>query len=140
MSRIVLFEEERIKTVNSSRFKKGHNPWNKGLSWKEQGVSNEDKNKKLSNLRVNGKISVGNVSNTTTATSLYRNNTTGELQTSSSDIRLKENVIEIEQSLSKVTKLRGVYFNWKEDGTKEKQIGLIAQEVEEFFPKEHNDS
>lgn len=87
------------------------------------------------NLRVEGKISVGNVSNTTTATSLYRNNTTGELQTSSSDIRLKENVIEIEQSLSKVTKLRGVYFNWKEDKMKEKQIGLIAQEVEEFFPE-----
>ena len=54
MSRIVLFEEE-IKVDNSSRFKKGHKPWNKGLSWKEQGVSNENKNKKLSNLRVNGK-------------------------------------------------------------------------------------
>ena len=55
MSRIVLYEEEQIKVENSSRFKKGHNPWNKGLSWKEQGVSNENKNKKLSNLRVNGK-------------------------------------------------------------------------------------
>jgi len=54
MSRIVLFEEE-IKADNSSRFKKGHNPWNKGLSWKDQGVSNENKNKRLSNLRVNGK-------------------------------------------------------------------------------------
>jgi hypothetical protein len=87
------------------------------------------------NLRVDGKISVGNASGVTTGTSLYRNNSTGELQTSSSDIRLKENIIEIEQSLSKVTKLRGVYFNWKEDKMKEKQIGLIAQEVEEFFPE-----
>ena len=51
MSRIVLYEEVPIKKDNSSRFKKGHNPWNKGLSWKEQGVSNENKNKKLSNLR-----------------------------------------------------------------------------------------
>ena len=55
MSRIVLFEEKPIKKDNSSRFKKGCVPWNKGLSWKEQGVSNENKNKKLSNLRVNGK-------------------------------------------------------------------------------------
>jgi hypothetical protein len=86
------------------------------------------------NLRVNGRISFTPV-NTGAAVAVYRNSTTGELQTSSSDIRLKENVIEIEQSLSKVTKLRGVYFNWKEDGTKEKQIGLIAQEVEEFFPE-----
>jgi hypothetical protein len=87
------------------------------------------------NLRVNGKISVGDVPSIGVASSLYRNNSTGELQVSSSDIRLKENIIEIEQSLNKVTKLRGVYFNWKEDVTKEKQIGLIAQEVEDVFPE-----
>jgi hypothetical protein len=86
------------------------------------------------NLRVNGRISFDPF-NMTAAVAVYRNSTTGELQTSTSDIRLKENIIEIDQSLSKVTKLRGVYFNWKEDETKEKQIGLIAQEVEEFFPE-----
>jgi hypothetical protein len=86
------------------------------------------------NLRVNGRISFTPVS-MGAAVAVYRNSTTGELQTFASDIRLKENIIEIEQSLSKVTKLRGVYFNWKEDETKEKQIGLIAQEVEEFFPE-----
>ena len=37
-------------------------------------------------------------------------------------------------SLGEITFVR-TYSRVKEDGTKEKQIGLIAQEVEEFFPE-----
>jgi hypothetical protein len=42
--------------------------------------------------------------------------------------------------LDKVVKLRGVYFDWNEDETNfvfndGKQIGVIAQEVEEIFPE-----
>lgn len=42
--------------------------------------------------------------------------------------------------MDKVVKLRGVYFDWNEDETNfvfndGKQIGVIAQEVEEIFPE-----
>lgn len=52
---------------------------------------------------------------------------------SSSDINLKENIVKIEGALDKVSNLNGVYFDWK--ATKEKSIGVIAQEVEEVFPE-----
>lgn len=51
----------------------------------------------------------------------------------SSDIRLKKEISTLEDSLDKVLKLRGVDFTWKESGKKD--IGLIAQEVEEVFPE-----
>ena len=39
------------KTKNT--FQKGHTPWNKGLSWKEQGWTEERKEKVLAQLKVN---------------------------------------------------------------------------------------
>jgi Chaperone of endosialidase len=61
--------------------------------------------------------------------------------TNPSDRRWKKNIYTIDNSLEKVTKLRGVTYEWK---TKEfsnmnfsdgKQIGVIAQEVEEIVPE-----
>lgn len=53
--------------------------------------------------------------------------------TSSSDVRLKENVITIEGALDKISKCRGVSYNKIETGQKE--LGFIAQELEEIFPE-----
>ena len=52
---------------------------------------------------------------------------------SPSDIRLKENIDVIENALDKVTKLRGVTFNYKKDGSR--STGLIAQELLEVLPE-----
>ena len=53
-----------------------------------------------------------------------------------SDRRWKEEIATLEDSLDRVTQLRGVSFRWKDpakgDGP---QIGLIAQEVEDIFPE-----
>ncbi|MDM8562053.1 tail fiber domain-containing protein [Candidatus Marithioploca araucensis] len=57
----------------------------------------------------------------------------GEL-VSPSDQRHKQNIQTLDGSLAKLAQLRGVRFNWKED-TEEKQIGLVAQEVEKVFPE-----
>ena len=51
----------------------------------------------------------------------------------SSDERLKENIVTIENAVDKVKKLRGVEYNWKDSG--ERDIGLIAQEVQEIVPE-----
>jgi len=53
--------------------------------------------------------------------------------TANSDERLKENVVGIGNALSKVLDLRGVYFN--RVGQPEREIGLIAQEVENVLPE-----
>ena len=51
-----------------------------------------------------------------------------------SDARVKENVEPIDQPLEIMKEIRGVTFNMKEDETKKKRIGVIAQELETILP------
>jgi hypothetical protein len=55
--------------------------------------------------------------------------------TAYSDRRIKENIITIDKPLTKVEALRGVYYNKIDDTDKTKQIGFIAQEVNEVVPE-----
>ena len=52
---------------------------------------------------------------------------------STSDINLKTNIREIENSLDKVLQIRGVNFEWKEDNRS--SAGVIAQEIEKVLPE-----
>lgn len=53
-----------------------------------------------------------------------------------SDRRLKENIDPLENSLEKVLSLRPISYNWiNKEISDSKQIGFIAQEVEEVFPE-----
>jgi hypothetical protein len=58
---------------------------------------------------------------------------------SSSDIRWKTNIKNIDSPLDKISKLNGVTFDWIEDepihGNKGHDIGVIAQEVEKVLPE-----
>ncbi|MCH7658195.1 MAG: tail fiber domain-containing protein [Bacteroidetes bacterium] len=58
-----------------------------------------------------------------------------------SDLKLKKNIQNYSNALSKVNKLRGVSFEWRYEDFSSKgfregvQIGMIAQEVEEVLPE-----
>jgi hypothetical protein len=52
---------------------------------------------------------------------------------STSDINLKENIHTVENALETVNSLRGVSFDWKENG--KSSYGVIAQELEEILPE-----
>jgi len=60
---------------------------------------------------------------------------------SPSDVRMKTNIKPINASLNKVSMLQGVSFDWKTEEyadrglSDDKQIGLIAQEVEKVVPE-----
>ena len=63
---------------------------------------------------------------------------------SSSDKRLKQNIIPISNSLSKIEKISGVEFDWKPLTEEERKtihgfeghdVGVIAQEIEEVLPE-----
>ena len=67
-------------------------------------------------------------------------NTTGEIRATnnitayySSDIRLKKNIVPIENALASMDKLRGVRFEWTDDYIE--QHGVIAQELREVLPE-----
>lgn len=61
------------------------------------------------------------------------NSVNGFFQTS--DKRLKENIVDLESSLDKISKIPTVNFNYISDEDKRAQIGTIADEVEEVFPE-----
>jgi hypothetical protein len=54
-----------------------------------------------------------------------------------SDERLKKNIYTIPNALEKVTSLRGVNFEWKDNAIypKGEQVGFIAQEIKEILPE-----
>lgn len=58
-----------------------------------------------------------------------------------SDIRYKKNITPLKNSLNNVIQLSGVNYYWKTDEfpkqkfTVNKQIGFIAQEIEQFYPE-----
>jgi hypothetical protein len=54
------------------------------------------------------------------------------VDTAVSDVRLKENIVDVDSSLAKINSLRPVEFDMKKDG--EHKAGFIAQELREVFP------
>ncbi|MGI6591775.1 MAG: tail fiber domain-containing protein [Bacteroidales bacterium] len=70
---------------------------------------------------------------TNTTSALYINTSTGQLGLQSSSIRYKENVKDME-NVDWIYKLRPVNFNNKDDSSKSKRYGLIAEEVYDVNP------
>ena len=53
-----------------------------------------------------------------------------------SDINLKKNIVNLDGALDKIDNIRGVYHEWiDENQSKDRQIGVIAQEVEAIYPE-----
>ena len=65
--------------------------------------------------------------------------TTGDvIAFSSSDEKLKTNLVKIDSALNKVTQISGYHFEWKdmdEAPHQGKDIGVIAQEIEKVLPE-----
>ena len=83
-------------------------------------------------------ITTGTLTSSGISTSkLSYNPSTGTLTVidlnSTSDINLKENIKTVENALETVNSLRGVSFDWKENG--KSSYGVIAQELEEVLPE-----
>jgi hypothetical protein len=55
---------------------------------------------------------------------------------SASDARLKNQVVNLDGALDKIDGMRGVYHHWiHENQPQERQIGVIAQEVQAIYPE-----
>jgi hypothetical protein len=85
-------------------------------------------------LDVNGTFRVRGMTTGSSAGTVYRTSD-GTLITGASDIRLKEKIKPIENSLEKVLQLKGVTFAWKNDPVKRNNIGFIAQDFEKVIPE-----
>jgi len=59
----------------------------------------------------------------------------GTLTTATSDIRTKNNISNLTNSLNAILNLRGISFTWKDEPEMGRRIGFIAQEVEPILPE-----
>ncbi|WP_250254809.1 tail fiber domain-containing protein [Chryseobacterium sp. Marseille-Q3244] len=89
-----------------------------------------------------GKVGIGRVpaTNILEIAGEASKNTAGSW-VANSDVRLKKDVQQISsnEALDKLLKLKGVYYYWNDNNTgisrpKEKQMGFIAQNIQEIFP------
>jgi len=92
-------------------------------------------------LHVNGN---GKFSGTVNVTSLsgagnrtVYSDASGNLTNSSSDERLKENIVDLSYGLDTICNLKPVSFNWvdKEMRGSQKEVGLLAQQVQKYVPE-----
>jgi hypothetical protein len=51
-----------------------------------------------------------------------------------SDVKLKENIVDATPKLADLMQVKVRHYNFKSDETKAKQIGVVAQELEQVFP------
>lgn len=84
-----------------------------------------------------GSLAVGNITNNATDGRIDASNDVVAFSTS--DVRLKGNIKQIQSALDKVNKLQGVEFDWiKKEGVHGNEghdVGVIAQQVEEVLPE-----
>ena len=52
-----------------------------------------------------------------------------------SDIRLKENITPLKNGIEKISRLKAVYFNNKGESSDNREVGVIAQDVEKVLPE-----
>jgi hypothetical protein len=97
-------------------------------------VGGTDTTKQRMRIRSNGNVSIGfsgpvsyklAINGTCYSTGFYY----------PSDIRLKNNIQPLTNTLENITKLRGVSFNYNNDSTGKRHIGFIAQELEILYPE-----
>ncbi len=91
-------------------------------------------------IKDNGNIGIGN-SNPSQKLQVNGNICATGIISNCSDIRYKQNIAPIAQSLSSVLSLHGLYYHWKKNEFPEmefgdeRQLGFSAQEVENLFPE-----
>ncbi|MBP6235976.1 MAG: tail fiber domain-containing protein [Saprospiraceae bacterium] len=81
-----------------------------------------------------GRLRVGSIPFTSSPADIRADNN-GNILRSTSDLRLKKNIRNIESALEKVKKIRPVLFDWKDNPTAINQFGFIAQEINKVLPE-----
>jgi len=112
------------------------------------GPINDEQNFKNSTLYVNGSTYINTPVDTISSKQFFSVYVTGKVYakslnttTSSSDIRLKKNLENLTNVIDKLKDIQPVRFEWRKEEFPQKnlpsgkQIGLIAQEVEKYFPE-----
>ncbi len=86
---------------------------------------NQDTTGTAANLSGTPNISVGNINATGIVTATDFNST--------SDVKLKKNIKQIDDPISKIMNIEGVSFNWKSDNRP--SLGVIADQLENTLPE-----
>ena len=108
---------------------------NTGSSGSDNTIMVNNPGSGKANIQVEGNLGLGGagVGNILTVQQFSTTDPIADGWTTYSSIRWKENVVQLQNALDKVNRLRGVGFTWKENGKQD--IGLIAEEVGQVVPE-----
>ena len=81
---------------------------------------------------ISGTLAIADVSSTKLTYVPSTGTLSATVVTSTSDEKLKTNISTIQNPIDTIKQLRGVEYNWKDNG--QKSMGVIAQEVEKILP------
>jgi hypothetical protein len=81
---------------------------------------------------ISGTLAIADVSSTKLTYVPSTGTLSATVVTSTSDEKLKTNISTIQNPINIIKQLRGVEYNWKDNG--QKSMGVIAQEVEKILP------
>ena len=81
---------------------------------------------------ISGTLAIADVSSTKLTYVPSTGTLSATVVTSTSDEKLKTNISTIQDPINIIKQLRGVEYNWKDNG--QKSMGVIAQEVEKILP------
>jgi hypothetical protein len=81
---------------------------------------------------ISGTLAIADVSSTKLTYVPSTGTLSSTVITSTSDEKLKTNISTIQDPINIIKQLRGVEYNWKDNG--QKSMGVIAQEVEKILP------
>jgi hypothetical protein len=128
------FSNAQTGTTSADGFDIGVNTSDQAIVWQRENTNLLFATNNTEKMRINSAGSVGIGTNNPS----YKLDVTGTIRATGdiiaySDVRVKENIKTIDNSLEKVSKLRGVEFN--KIGDNEKSIGVIAQEIEKIIPE-----
>lgn len=94
-------------------------------------------NPKVQSQRANDMLIIGNGDNIAIQGKVGKGNLLlqGSGINFSSDQNLKTDIHLLDQSLEKLSAINGVSFHWKEEIQTERQLGVIAQDVQQVLPE-----
>ncbi len=110
-----------------------------GLAVKDNNIIFNVNHVGVASISNNGRMSINS-----TADSSYHLKVGGDVLATNfhtpSDKNLKTRIVRIDRPLDKISKLNGVYYYWDKNKagtfyTEERQVGLIAQDVEKVLPE-----
>ena len=132
----IVFKNKDNQMANNGRIAIGPTSTSNANHWELGYVAaSTPKYNSFGSIRHKGSVYLTSIDTTRNGSLIADGDVTARRVTQNSDERLKKNISPIHNGLEKVLKLQGVEYQYISDTDNLREVGLIAQQVEEVVPE-----